>query len=466
MKSLFKFLFVLALSMQIQAQERLISGVVTSANGNTPIAGVNVVLKGTKIGTQTDFDGLYQIKANEKDVLVFNYLGFVSQEIKVGSSTTISVQLEESIECLEEVVVIGYGTQKKSYVTGAVTQIRSESLRKSRKSNISRALQGKVSGVTITNNSGKPNHSNNIMIRGAGTVNASEPLYVVDGIPISSTEMKKIKTKHIKSVDVLKDAASTAVYGNRAANGVVLINTKKGNYKPSHSLNLNEEAYKEIVENKFEAVALSPLSTFSIDVDKASYSNIRRMINNGSKIQPDAIKIEEMINYFNYSYPQPIGEHPFSINTEVAKTPWNADSKIVKIGLQGKTYENEELPTSNLTFLIDVSGSMSASNKLPLLKSAFKLLVNQLREQDKVSIVVYAGAAGVVLEPTSGSQKEKIMAALDNLEAGGSTAGGQGIELAYKFAETHFKKNGNNRVILATDGDFNVGVSSDKDMKD
>jgi Ca-activated chloride channel family protein len=173
-----------------------------------------------------------------------------------------------------------------------------------------------------------------------------------------------------------------------------------------------------------------------------------------------------MVNYFNYNYPQPTGDHPFSIHTEVAKTPWNQQTKIVKIGLQGKTYLNDALPASNLTFLIDVSGSMGSPNKLPLLKSAFKLLVNQLREQDRVAIVVYAGAAGVVLEPTSGKHKEKIMKALDNLDAGGSTAGGAGIELAYKLAEENFKKNGNNRVILATDGDFNVGASSDKAMEE
>ena len=189
------------------------------------------------------------------------------------------------------------------------------------------------------------------------------------------------------------------------------------------------------------------------------------MINNGQIIPPDAVKIEEMVNYFNYNYPQPIDEHPFSINTEVVKTPWNEQTQLVRIGLQGKTFENDQLPASNLTFLIDVSGSMGSQNKLPLLKSAFKLLVNQLREKDKVSIVVYAGAAGVVLEPTSGDQKEKILSALDNLNSGGSTAGGAGIELAYKLAEKHYKKNGNNRVILATDGDFNVGASSDNAMQ-
>ena len=177
------------------------------------------------------------------------------------------------------------------------------------------------------------------------------------------------------------------------------------------------------------------------------------------------LKIEEMVNYFTYNYPQPKGKHPFSINTEVVKTPWNSKTKLVRIGLQGKTYEQEELPASNLTFLIDVSGSMSSGDKLGLLKPSFELLVNQLREKDKVSIVVYAGAAGVVLEPTSGDNKEKILNALNSLKAGGSTAGGAGIELAYKLAQENFKEGGNNRVILATDGDFNVGASSDKAME-
>lgn len=227
----------------------------------------------------------------------------------------------------------------------------------------------------------------------------------------------------------------------------------------------SNESYKEINENVFKIPQYNPLSTFSIDVDKASYTNVRRMINNGQKIPKDAVKIEELINYFEYSYPQPTSEHPFSINTEVSNTPWNTETKIVKIGLQGKELDKENIPKSNFVFLIDVSGSMSNANKLPLLKSAFKLMVNQLRETDKVAIVVYAGAAGVVLKPTSGSNKVKIMEALNNLSAGGSTAGGEGIELAYKLAERNFIKGGNNRVILATDGDFNVGNSSDKAME-
>lgn len=227
-----------------------------------------------------------------------------------------------------------------------------------------------------------------------------------------------------------------------------------------------KESYKEIEENIFKSVNTSPLSTFSIDVDKASYSNVRRMINNGQKVLKDAVKIEEMVNYFNYNYPQPTGEHPFAIHTAVAETPWNKDTRLVKIALQGKNIPLDDVPASNLVFLMDVSGSMDSPNKLPLLKSAFKLLTEQIREQDKVAIVVYAGAAGVVLPSTKGSDKKAIFEAIDNLSAGGSTAGGEGIELAYKIAQENFISGGNNRVILATDGDFNVGASSDRAMGD
>lgn len=226
----------------------------------------------------------------------------------------------------------------------------------------------------------------------------------------------------------------------------------------------NTENYDYISENEFRNSKEEPLSTFSIDVDRASYSNIRRFINNGQTPPKDAVRIEEMINYFSYNYPQPEGEHPFSINTEISECPWNEKHKLVQIGLQGKTIKTEKLPPGNLVFLIDVSGSMSDYNKLPLVKQSLRLLVNQLRAQDKVAMVVYAGAAGLVLESTSGKNKEKILEAIDRLESGGSTAGGAGIKLAYEVAKENFIKEGNNRVILATDGDFNVGVSSDGEL--
>lgn len=229
--------------------------------------------------------------------------------------------------------------------------------------------------------------------------------------------------------------------------------------------NFNTEGYAAVNENCFKNVKNNPLSTFSIDVDNASYSNIRRFINSGQLPPADAVRIEEMINYFKYDYPEPHGEHPFSVYTEMTTCPWNAKHNLLQIGLRGKSIDKSSLPPSNLVFLIDVSGSMSDPNKLPLLKSAFALLVNELRAEDRVAIVVYAGAAGLVLESTPGNRKEAIMAAIDNLEAGGSTAGGAGLKLAYAEAEKNFVKGGNNRIILATDGDFNVGESSNGGME-
>ncbi len=226
----------------------------------------------------------------------------------------------------------------------------------------------------------------------------------------------------------------------------------------------NTESYDLINENIFKEVLNNPLSTFSVDVDRASYSNVRRFLKQNQMPYKDAVRIEEMINYFDYDYPQPTGEDPFSVNLEISKCPWNKDHELLLIGLQGKEIETDKIPAGNLVFLIDVSGSMNSLNKLPLLKQAFKILVDNLRPEDKVAIVVYAGAAGVVLESTSGKDKQKILAALDQLQAGGSTAGGAGIKLAYKIAKQNFITNGNNRVILATDGDFNIGASSDAEM--
>ena len=226
----------------------------------------------------------------------------------------------------------------------------------------------------------------------------------------------------------------------------------------------NTEDYDHIVENKFLAATQNPLSTFSIDVDEAAYSNVRRYINNGSMPPAGAVRIEEMINYFDYTYPQPQNDDPFSVNTELSACPWSPQHRLVHIGLQGKEIPVQNLPNANIVFLIDVSGSMEDANKLPLVKSSMKLLADQLRPDDKVAIVVYAGNAGLVLPATSGSNKTAIKEAIDRLEAGGSTAGGEGIQLAYKVARENFIKGGNNRIILATDGDFNIGASSDDEL--
>ena len=224
------------------------------------------------------------------------------------------------------------------------------------------------------------------------------------------------------------------------------------------------ERYAEIDENPFLETKRAPLSTFSIDVDTASYANVRRYLNGGNLPPKDAVRIEELVNYFEYDYPQPIGDAPFSVNAESAACAWNAKHKIVSIGLQGKRVSLDDAPPSNLVFLVDTSGSMDEPNKLPLLKESLRVLVNQLTAKDRVAIVAYAGSSGLVLPSTAANRKSEILAALDRLGAGGSTNGGQAIQLAYKTARENFIESGNNRVILATDGDFNVGLTGDDEL--
>lgn len=392
MKTLFTLLAVALLSFQLQAQTKTISGTVTDDTG-LPLPGANVIVKKSSTGTQTDFDGRYNIEAQIGQTLVFSYVGFETKEVRVGKHNIINVSMDSSAS-LDEVIVTGYGARKeKKSMSYAVTSKNSKS--------IDRNLQGKAAGVQVTNN-------------------------------------------------------------NIGAAPTVVIRGMASNFSNPVS---NKESYGRIEENIFKSVTTAPLSTFSIDVDKAGYSNIRRMLNNGQEVPEDAVKIEEMVNYFAYNYPQPTGKDPFSITADVVNSPWNQDAKLVRIGLKGKDISMDNVPPSNLVFLLDVSGSMESPNKLPLLKAALNVLVDKLREKDKVSIVVYAGAAGLVLPPTSGAEKQLIRNAIDNLSAGGSTAGGAGIELAYKVAEENFSKGGNNRIILATDGDFNVGASSDRSME-
>ena len=226
------------------------------------------------------------------------------------------------------------------------------------------------------------------------------------------------------------------------------------------------DVYDIVSENRYKNPSEEPLSTFAIDVDGASYSNIRRMITDGTLPPPEAIRIEEMINYFNYDYPAPTNGVPFAVTTEVAPAPWNPDHQLVHIGLKGREFESDELPPNNLVFLIDVSGSMRDDDKLPLLKKGFRLLVDQLREDDYVSIVTYSGRTAIALPPTPGNEKKRILLALESLEAGGATAGGKAIKKAYKLARKQYNSFANNRVILATDGDFNFGVSRDDELID
>src|SRR5205823_225457 len=223
--------------------------------------------------------------------------------------------------------------------------------------------------------------------------------------------------------------------------------------------------YTPIVEHVWTDAAKERVTSFSIDVDGASYANVRRFLNANQQPPANAVRIEEMINYFSYHYPEPADGRPVAVATEVVGCPWAPEHRLLRIGIRGKTVDQWRLAPNNLVFLLDVSGSMSPPDRLPLVRQALRFLVNQLRADDSVSIVVYAGAAGIVLPRTSAANKDVIVAALDQLHAGGSTAGGAGIELAYKVAEENFLPNGNNRVILATDGDFNVGISAIEDRK-
>ncbi len=230
-------------------------------------------------------------------------------------------------------------------------------------------------------------------------------------------------------------------------------------YSPPHDPITNEN-YARIVDNPFMIVGQQPLSTFSIDVDTAAYANMRRFITQGTRPPADAVRIEELINYFPYDYAPPKDGKPFATHVAITECPWNSEHQLVRVGLKGRVIEEGQRPPSNLVFLIDVSGSMSPPNKLPLLKQALKLLVNKLGENDRIAIVVYAGASGEVLPSTSCYEKDKILAAIDNLHSGGSTNGASGIQLAYNVAVANFIPKGTNRVILATDGDFNVGITS------
>ena len=403
MKTKIWILVALTLGLLANMPNRKISGVVVDSSDGSPLPGVSVQIKGTAVGTSTNSEGKYTIAVpGESSVLVFSFIGYVPKEMKVGKIDSMTVKMQADVAMLDEVVVTAYSTIKKKNSTAAITTI--QGFGKNYETFVPNVeqLQGRMAGVSIS-----------------------------DGSKYLEPKRSKIEK-----------------------------------YKISDTLENNEE-YGQFVENQFFEAKKDALTTFSIDVDRAGYSNIRRMLNDGLMPPKDAVRIEEMINYFDYDYPQPTAESkdPVTINTEYTDSPWNPGFKLMKIGIQARKIATDKLPASNLVFLIDVSGSMQDPNKLPLLKKGFNLLIDQLREQDKVSIVVYAGAAGMILPPTSGGEKSKIKDALEKLEAGGSTAGGEGIKLAYKMAEENLMKDGNNRVILASDGDFNVGVSSEEDLK-
>jgi Ca-activated chloride channel homolog len=353
----------------LSAETRVIQGVITDATDGSVLPGVSVIIRGTNHGTVSDVHGNYSIEIQQPNtVLVFAFIGMITREITPGSSNRLDVALYPEIAELEEVIVIGYGSQRRG----------------------------------------------------------------------------------------MKHSVNAASYAPAYLGGMPYIIADD---------DFNTESYSKVQETGFRDAMINPLSTFSIDVDNAAYSNVRRFINGGQLPPQDAVRVEEMLNYFKYSYPQPAQRKPYSIFTELSQCPWNPQTQLLHVGLQGMNMEKSSLPFSNLVFLIDVSGSMLAANKLPLAQTAMKMLVEELRPQDRVALVVYASRTQVVLESTPAANKQKIISAIDGLTSGGSTAGGQGLRMAYEMAGKNFIDGGNNRIILCTDGDFNVGESSNASME-
>jgi Ca-activated chloride channel family protein len=378
-----------------------ISGTVYTADDKLPLPGVTVLLKGTSTGTQTNAKGAYSITVPDNNATLI--FNFIGFQPQY-----INIGSKTKIDVY---LKVASSSLNEVVVTAYGVQKRKDVTGSVAQINNNDALkstpqrlQGRVSGIVVN---GAPGSAQKMMIRGVNSYGYVSPAPAAE----------------------------------------------------------DNESYKGITENSFTNAGTTPLSTFSVDVDAASYSNVRRFINNGQLPPADAVRVEEMINYFNYNLAGPTDNSPVAIHTELSSAPWNTKHRLLRIGLKAKTIATKNLPASNLVFLIDVSGSMNSTNKLPLVQSSLKMLVDQLRPQDKVALVVYAGAAGVVLPSTGGDKKETIKNAIDNLSAGGSTAGGEGIKLAYKIAAENLIKTGNNRIILATDGDFNVGASSDDDME-
>jgi Ca-activated chloride channel homolog len=298
-------------------------------------------------------------------------------------------------------------------------------------------------------------------------------LLLVAGLAIPTGCSTAAPTQHGNNRQPAATAAAAAAAASAAPEAPLAYEDEKSSnaydgsglrYNQKYTPDTSGEEYSDVDEIGFRSPIKRPLSTFSVDPDSAAYSNIRRLITDGSPVPKDAVRIEEMVNYFHYNYPMPNGDAPFSVSTEYAACPWNEGHKLLVVGIQGMDVPKHDLPPSNIVFLLDVSGSMADENKLPLVKRAFLMLTNHLSDRDTVSIVTYASGVHVILEGVKGSRKSRIMDAIEDLESGGSTAGAKGLQTAYEVAEDYFIEGGNNRVILATDGDFNVGPSSDADM--
>ena len=399
-----------------------------------PISGATVVLKRTTLATSTDRNGYYElagVPANGR--LRFSFVGRITQELPVPpAGQPLNVVLKETHEQPPQDMIVGHG--KPSFAA--------------------KATAGRLAGQPAA------------APRKARRVEVADQQELKD---------KAVATGTVRGNTDAPDLSNLSGEGNRAVQEVV--ENKAYTYAqpappPALPYPARPEAgvgdtYAKIQENAFRLVGKEPLSTFSLDVDNASYANVRRFLNEGQLPPRDAVRVEEMLNYFHYQLPAPASASadPVRISAELSECPWAAGHQLARIGIQAKVVETASLPPANLVFLVDVSGSMAGPDRLPLVQAGLRLLVRQLRPQDHVALVAYAGAAGLVLPPTPGSQPQQILDAIDRLQAGGSTAGGAGLRLAYGIARQNFLREGNNRVVLATDGDFNVGESSDEAME-
>lgn len=442
-------ILILFLGMvKISVSQTLLGTITDGLSGRLiPMADIYVKLKDSTVyKAQSDFYGNYQIndvKPNQYNIEI----SFIGYETKYYSDVLISPlkTTKLKVKLYEETSVLEEGA-----ISNRTKNTNGKS--KTRKSDFTAQTAG-----VAQNSQGFP-----LTVRGG---RPGKTVYFVDGVKVIGTPHLINKSERILRV---MTGGTPAEYGNREWSSDYYhksygsIGWFKKNKKDEIIIG---ESYEAIIENKFLTTQYNPVTTFSIDVDKASYSNIRRFINKGITPPKNAVRLEEMINYFDYNYPKS-SDKILTHYTELGTCPWNKEHHLLHIGLQGKQIIREKRKASNLVFLIDVSGSMDSPNKLPLVKRTLKMVVDKMAKDDKISIVVYAGEAGCVLEPTSGDNKTNILEALDHLHSGGSTDGGLGIELAYKLAEEYFIEDGNNRVILATDGDFNVGISSHKGLED
>jgi Ca-activated chloride channel homolog len=423
------------------AQTGTIKAKVIDAKTGDPIKRVSVRILETKQGAYTKEDGyakIINVRPSSNYTLVAKFPGYeaeMKKEVVVKEDDTTRLTFKLKVSLRQEIIVQAHPILDESE-TKQGTRMNSAGISNTPGVNNLDQLTTLTPGVVTDGTNGGFSIGG-----GRGTSNSTR----MGGIAISEFGVNT--------------SGADASQGG-ATGGFITTNIKNG----TNGIDLSRNTNARIYENAFHDSRRDPLSTFSIDVDNASYSLVRNYIESYRQLPPpDAVRIEEMINYFSYDYPE-AKEHPFSVTTEVSDCPWKPEHKLMLIGLQGKKIEPKDIPPSNLVFLIDVSGSMRGGNRLPLVKQSLQLLVEQLRPIDKISIVVYAGASGLALSPTSGSDKKTIISAIEGLEAGGSTAGGAGIMLAYKTAAENYMKDGNNRVILCTDGDFNVGISDNAQL--